>query len=80
MSQASMNTKDGISFVKSAEGALNEVHDILHRANELAVKAANDTNQPEDRKAIYEVQCSQIMLNYHLPYLPVPSLIPVTNL
>lgn len=54
MSQASMNTKDGISFVKSAEGALNEVHDILHRANELAVKAANDTNQPEDRKAIYE--------------------------
>lgn len=54
MTQASLNTKDGISFVKSAEGALNEVHDILHRANELAVKAANDTNQPEDRKAIYE--------------------------
>ncbi len=54
MQQASMNTKDGISFAKSAEGALNEVHDILQRANELAVKAANDTNQDADRQAIYE--------------------------
>lgn len=53
MQQASLNTKDGISFAQSAEGALNEVHDILQRANELAVKAANDTNQEEDRKAIY---------------------------
>lgn len=54
MQQASLNTKDGISFAQSAEGALNEVHDILQRANELAVKAANDTNQEEDRKAIYD--------------------------
>ncbi|MCM1262036.1 MAG: hypothetical protein NC313_04880 [Butyrivibrio sp.] len=54
MQQASFNTKDGISFAQSAEGALNEVHDLLHRANELAVKAANDTNQPADRKAIYD--------------------------
>ncbi|MCM1049837.1 MAG: hypothetical protein NC433_15585 [Clostridiales bacterium] len=54
MQQASFNTKDGISFAQSAEGALNEVHDLLQRANELAVKAANDTNQPEDRKAIYD--------------------------
>lgn len=54
MQQASFNTKDGISFAQSAEGALNEVHDILHRANELAVKAANDTNQQADRQAIYD--------------------------
>lgn len=54
MQQASLNTKDGISFAQSAEGALNEVHAILHRANELAVKAANDTNQQEDRQAIYD--------------------------
>ena len=54
MQQASMNTKDGISFTQSAEGVLDEVHAILHRANELAVKAANDTNQAEDRKAIYD--------------------------
>lgn len=54
MQQASFNTKDGISFAQSAEGALNEVHAILQRANELAVKAANDTNQQADREAIYD--------------------------
>lgn len=53
LTQASLNVQDGISFVQSAEGALNEVHDILQRGNELAVKAGNDTNMPEDRDAIY---------------------------
>lgn len=53
LSQASLNAQDGISFVQSAEGALNEVHDLLQRGNELAVKAANDTNRAEDREAIY---------------------------
>lgn len=53
LSQASLNAQDGISYVQSAEGALNEVHDLLQRANELAVKAANDTNMAEDRDAIY---------------------------
>lgn len=53
LTQASLNTRDGISFVQSAEGALNEVHDLLQRGNELAVKAGNDTNMPEDREAIY---------------------------
>lgn len=54
LSQASMNAQDGISYVQSAEGALNEVHDILQRMNELSVKAGNDTNMAEDREAIYE--------------------------
>ena len=53
LTQASLNTQDGISFVQSAEGALNEVHALLQRGNELAVKAANDTNMAEDREAIY---------------------------
>ena len=53
LTQASLNAQDGISFVQSAEGALNEIHDILHRANELAVKAGNDTNTAEDRETIY---------------------------
>ena len=35
-----------------ADGALNEVHDMLHRMNELAVQAANDTNTKYDREAI----------------------------
>ena len=41
--QASANAQDGISLVQSAEGALNEVHDMLQRMNELTVKAANGT-------------------------------------
>ncbi len=39
--QAVRNAQDGISFVQTAEGALNEVHSILQRMRELAVDAAN---------------------------------------
>ena len=57
LTQASANAQDGISCVQTAEGALNEVHDMLQRMNELAVKAANGTNQSEDRNYInLEVQ------------------------
>jgi flagellin len=57
LTQASANAQDGISCVQTAEGALNEVHDMLQRMNELATKAANDTNQSEDRDYInLEVQ------------------------
>ena len=52
LTQASANAQDGISCVQTAEGALNEVHDMLQRMNELAVKAANGTNQSEDLKYI----------------------------
>jgi len=49
LTQASTNAQDGVSLVQTAEGALNEVHDMLQRMNELAVKSANGTNQGEDR-------------------------------
>lgn len=52
LTQAAANAQDGISMVQSAEGALNEVHDMLQRANELAVKAANGTWTEEDRELI----------------------------
>lgn len=48
LTQASLNAQDGVSCVQTAEGALNEVHDMLQRMNELAVKAANGTNQSSD--------------------------------
>ncbi len=48
LTQASLNAQDGVSMVQTAEGALNEVHDMLQRLNELAIKAANGTNQTED--------------------------------
>ena len=52
LTQASANAQDGISAVQTAEGALNEVHDMLQRMNELAVKSANGTNQNEDKNYI----------------------------
>ena len=52
LTQASANAQDGISAVQTAEGALNEVHDMLQRMNELATKAANDTLTTEDRSYI----------------------------
>ncbi len=52
LTQASANAQDGVSCVQTAEGALNEVEDMLQRMNELAVKSKNDTNTTEDRKAI----------------------------
>ncbi len=57
LTQASTNAQDGISAVQTAEGALNEVHDMLQRMNELAVQASNDTNTTEDQGYInQEVQ------------------------
>jgi flagellin len=52
LTQASANAQDGISVVQTAEGALNEVHEMLQRMNELATKAANDTLQSTDRDYI----------------------------
>jgi flagellin len=52
LSQASLNAQDGISCVQTAEGALNEVHDMLQRMNELAVKSSNGTMQSIDRQYI----------------------------
>ena len=52
LTQASANAQDGISAVQTAEGALTEVHDMLQRMNELAVKAANGTMSESDRAAI----------------------------
>jgi flagellin len=52
LNKASDNAQDGISLVQTAEGALNEVHSMLQRMNELATQAANDTNTTADRTAI----------------------------
>ena len=49
LTQASTNAQDGVSAVQTAEGALNEVHDMLQRMNELAVQATNDTNMTVDK-------------------------------
>ena len=52
LDQASKNSQDAISLISTAEGALNETHDILQRMRELAVQAGNDTNTTSDREEI----------------------------
>ena len=52
LTQASANAQDGISMVQTAEGALGEVHDMLQRMNELAVKSSNETLTSTDRNYI----------------------------
>ena len=54
MNQGSDNIQDGISVMQIADGALAEVHDMLHRMTELSIKAANGTNTAADRAAIQE--------------------------
>ena len=54
LDQASSNAEDGISSVQTAEGALQEVTDMLQRMNELAVQAANGTNSTTDRQYIQD--------------------------
>ncbi|GLI08699.1 flagellin [Paenibacillus tyrfis] len=52
LNQAQANSQDGISLVQTAEGAMNEVSDMLSRMKELAVKAANGTYNGSDLAAI----------------------------
>ena len=54
LTQASANAQDGISAVQTAEGALTEVHDMLQRMNELAIKAGNGTQSESDRQSIQD--------------------------
>jgi len=49
LNMARRNAQDGISLIQTAEGALNETHNILQRMRELAVQAASDTLTDGDR-------------------------------
>lgn len=52
LNQANNNAQDGISLIQTAEGGLNATTSILQRMRELAVQAANGTNNDTDREAI----------------------------
>lgn len=52
LNMAIKNCTDAISLIQTAEGALQEVHAMLQRMNELAVQAASDTNADIDRNAL----------------------------
>ena len=54
LTQASSNAQEGISLVQIADGAMNEIHDMLHRGTELSIKAANGTLTDADRACIQQ--------------------------
>jgi flagellin len=61
LEQASKNSQDGISMIQTAEGALNETHDILQRMRELAVQSSSDTNTADDRAQIQKENADLIL-------------------
>ncbi|QEN07544.1 flagellin [Oceanispirochaeta crateris] len=60
LNQASRNASDGISFIQTAEGFLQETGDVLQRLRELAVQASNGIYTSEDRMQI-QVEVSQLV-------------------
>lgn len=58
--QASRNASDGISFIQTTEGYLQETTDILQRVRELAIQASNGIYSSEDRMQI-QVEVSQLI-------------------
>ncbi|MCG8572722.1 MAG: flagellin [Spirochaetes bacterium] len=60
LNQAERNIQNGISFIQTAEGYLQETTDITHRIRELAVQASNGIYSAEDRMQI-QVEVSQLV-------------------
>lgn len=60
LNQASRNAADGISFIQTSEGYLQETQDILQRLRELAVQSSNGIYTQEDRMQI-QVEVSQLI-------------------
>jgi flagellin len=54
LEQANRNASDGISLLQTAEGALDEVGNMLQRMRELAVQAANDTVSTADKASLHD--------------------------
>ena len=52
MQQANRNVQQGNNMLQTAEGAMNEIGNILGRMRELAVQSASDTVSSDDRSSI----------------------------
>lgn len=52
LNRGQKNIEEGVSWLQVADGAMQELHDIVNRIRELSVQASNDTNNVEDREAI----------------------------
>ena len=60
LQRAEKNAEDGISFIQTAEGYLQETQDLVQRIRELAVQASNGIYSTEDRMYI-QIEVSQLI-------------------
>ncbi|WP_028975337.1 flagellin [Spirochaeta cellobiosiphila] len=60
LNQAEKNIQNGVNFIQTTEGYLQETQDILHRIRELSVQSANGIYSQEDRMQI-QVEVSQLV-------------------
>ena len=60
LQQAERNAENGISFIQTTEGYLQESQDVLQRIRELAIQSSNGIYTPEDRMQI-QVEVSQLI-------------------
>lgn len=60
LNQAEKNIQNGVSFIQTTEGFLQETQDILHRVRELSVQSSNGIYTSEDRMQI-QVEVSQLV-------------------
>jgi flagellin len=60
LNQAEKNIENGISFIQTTEGYLQETQDVMHRIRELAVQSANGIYSDSDRMMI-QVEVSQLV-------------------
>lgn len=52
LTRGAQNTQEGISWIQTADGAMEEILDMVQRIRELSVQASNDTNSIAEREAI----------------------------
>src|SRR6478736_3604172 len=60
LKQATRNAQDGISVVQTAEGALNELHNMLNRMRDLAVQSANTGTQDTAARNASQAEINQL--------------------
>jgi len=59
LNQAVRNAGDAVSMIQTAEGATNQITDMLQRMRELAIQAANDTNS-NDQRSYLDLEFQQL--------------------
>ncbi len=60
LNQSLRNAQDAVSYIQTAEGALNSIHSLLQRGKELSLEAANGTYDNSTDRAAIQLEIDQI--------------------